>query len=171
MLIDVLKIKELELYDIDYTISLEQLKGFQDEQYLTPLTVKGTYMLMEDDSVYIDCKATGEVTLVCNYCLDEFKYNIKINCKEVVAKQDTDYLISEENYIDLNEIIREKLILTLLDQNKCKSDCKGLCQGCGVNLNHENCKCDTSKTEGENNPFAKLLEKYSGGAKNGSTKA
>jgi len=35
----------------------------------------------------------------------------------------------------------------------CSDSCKGLCQGCGVNLNAEACQC---KQDDSNSPFAAL---------------
>jgi uncharacterized protein len=46
--------------------------------------------------------------------------------------------------INLAPLIREQVMLALPTRPLCKDDCRGLCGGCGVNLNHETCNCTTS---------------------------
>ena len=43
--------------------------------------------------------------------------------------------------IDLSPLIREQLLLALPLRPLCDERCRGLCAGCGVNLNDENCLC------------------------------
>lgn len=43
--------------------------------------------------------------------------------------------------IDLEPMIREHLALTVPMAPLCSPDCKGLCPGCGVDLNTERCTC------------------------------
>ena len=55
------------------------------------------------------------------------------------------YYSTEE--INLTPLIREQVILALPTQPLCKEDCRGLCGGCGVNLNHETCVCVDSTAD------------------------
>lgn len=43
--------------------------------------------------------------------------------------------------LDLRGPIREELVLTAPSYAFCQEDCRGLCSGCGTNLNEENCQC------------------------------
>jgi uncharacterized protein len=45
--------------------------------------------------------------------------------------------------INLSPLIREQLLLALPMQPLCNEGCRGLCPGCGVNLNAEPCLCPT----------------------------
>jgi uncharacterized protein len=49
------------------------------------------------------------------------------------------YYASKE--IDLSPLIREQVLLALPMRPLCSEDCRGLCAGCGVNLNDESCIC------------------------------
>jgi uncharacterized protein len=52
--------------------------------------------------------------------------------------------------IDLSEAIREEIILNIPMKNICDTNCKGICVGCGVNLNNEECQCGVkSKLKGK----------------------
>jgi uncharacterized protein len=39
-------------------------------------------------------------------------------------------------------LIEEQVLLALPTRPLCREDCRGLCSGCGVNLNSEECACD-----------------------------
>jgi uncharacterized protein len=43
--------------------------------------------------------------------------------------------------LDLSEDLRESIILVLPPHPVCREDCRGLCSGCGINLNRDNCTC------------------------------
>lgn len=47
----------------------------------------------------------------------------------------------ESEQIDLNEIVREQLLLNLPERVYCREDCKGLCEVCGANRNLKDCSC------------------------------
>ena len=59
-------------------------------------------------------------------------------------------LVFEQNspLLDLAAICWEELMLALPVTPLCRKDCKGLCAGCGVNLNEGMCAC----TEEEGDP-------------------
>jgi len=44
--------------------------------------------------------------------------------------------------IDLLEAVQEQVLLALPPKPLCRSDCKGLCPGCGADLNQAACVCD-----------------------------
>ena len=52
-----------------------------------------------------------------------------------------DYIVVENNVLDLDELVNEECQLFLPAKMLCKEDCKGLCQKCGKNLNYEKCEC------------------------------
>lgn len=52
------------------------------------------------------------------------------------------YYSTEE--INLAPLIREQVMLALPTRPLCEENCRGLCGGCGVNLNHEACACAVS---------------------------
>ena len=43
--------------------------------------------------------------------------------------------------LDLEEAVREELILVQSPFAECSLECRGLCPQCGTNLNQESCKC------------------------------
>jgi uncharacterized protein len=72
-----------------------------------------------------------------------------------LKKEDLAVGFIEAEKIDLDDIIREQIYLSLPIKLLCESACAGLCRVCGVNLNKETCKC--SKNAGHPG-FLKLKE-------------
>ena len=50
-------------------------------------------------------------------------------------------LESQNELINLTPDVREDILLALPMVVLCSADCRGLCPGCGANLNREKCKC------------------------------
>ena len=44
--------------------------------------------------------------------------------------------------IDLGEILREEVLLAMPMKAVCDEGCKGICSGCGAELNDEECRCE-----------------------------
>ncbi len=49
--------------------------------------------------------------------------------------------------LDISQEIRDLVILSLPYQFFCKEDCRGLCAGCGANLNEEECRCENAEMD------------------------
>ena len=85
---------------------------------------------------------------VCDRCAGEFTREVEIPLDVVLVEE----LSNEENEdewvfpleadaADLEEIVRTVFVLNLDSKLLCKPDCKGICCGCGKNLNEESCTC------------------------------
>ena len=49
--------------------------------------------------------------------------------------------------LDLNELAREQILLSLPEQTFCREDCRGLCPACGKDLNEGECGCSTDEID------------------------
>ena len=85
---------------------------------------------------------------VCDRCATEFDQQVTFPIDVVLVTE----LSNEENEdewvfplegdnADLEDIVRTVFVLNFGSKLLCKPDCKGLCCGCGKNLNHEACTC------------------------------
>ena len=73
--------------------------------------------------------------ITCSRCLDHSKQALKHNFKKSY------HLADLGEYLDVNDDIREELLLNFPMKVLCKADCQGICSHCGVNLNHKECEC------------------------------
>lgn len=63
--------------------------------------------------------------------------------------------------VDLAALLREQVDLVLPIRVLCREDCRGLCPGCGADLNNEPCRC-SPKSEERWGDLLKLKEKLEG---------
>jgi uncharacterized protein len=47
----------------------------------------------------------------------------------------------------LEDVLREQVLLSLPEKTLCRADCRGLCPGCGRNLNTEQCSCESTEVD------------------------
>jgi uncharacterized protein len=55
--------------------------------------------------------------------------------------------VSETGRVDLNEVVREQILLNLPEQVLCSDECKGLCPQCGVDRNADDCRCGEDEVD------------------------
>lgn len=70
--------------------------------------------------------------------------------KERAAELEADDLnvdVLDADELNLREVVREQILLSLPDQIFCRGDCKGLCQKCGTNLNLIDCSCTETEID------------------------
>lgn len=110
-----------------------------------------------------------EVRLECGRCLSEFQYPVGAEIQEEYRLQrigdairvyplDEDDAASNlvvNNVLDLDELIRQSVLIAVPIQPLCKADCKGLCPSCGQNLNMGKCMCLHDNVD---TPFKALAE-------------
>ena len=58
--------------------------------------------------------------------------------------ENDEYIVADNESIDLKEIAISDLLLQLPSKILCDEDCKGLCFSCGCNLNESQCDCFSS---------------------------
>ena len=86
---------------------------------------------------------------ICDRCTAEFDRDVEIPIDAVLVTE----LANEENEdewvftlegdsADLEDIVRTIFVLNMDSKLLCSDDCKGLCCGCGKNLNFETCSCE-----------------------------
>ena len=84
----------------------------------------------------------------CDKCLTDVSTQITLPFEQIFFKDSSD---EEEAYVytdsrlDLTKAICDEIVLSLPTSLLCKETCKGLCPKCGVNLNEQQCDCDTSR--------------------------
>ena len=57
------------------------------------------------------------------------------------GEEDGDIVLLDDGEIDVGDLAYTAFILDMDTKHLCSEDCKGLCPGCGVNLNQEPCRC------------------------------
>ena len=87
------------------------------------------------NAVTVGLSLSGSILLICSRCLKEFNVALK---KIPRLNYQVD---KSEPIIDLDQDIKEEIILDYPINPLCNPDCKGLCPKCGKNLNEGGCSC------------------------------
>lgn len=87
----------------------------------------------------VDCGC--EIDLECMRCLEMFHTQLQSHFEELFyfhylrENQDAELFLPESGYMDLQDLVRDYLVMEIPYAPICKPDCKGLCPICGKNLN------------------------------------
>ncbi len=64
-----------------------------------------------------------------------------------LSDEDLDFLPVENGAVEMDEAVREQLVLAIPMVRLCSEDCRGLCPNCGQNLNHQSCACEAEPVD------------------------
>lgn len=118
-----------------------------------------------DQHIRLQGRLSVDLKPACDSCLNQFTYKFKDNfeinfsplyrskrdesrnadqAEEIeLQADDLDFVAYEGDHIDVEPILCDQLVLNLPSSFRCKTNCKGLCQSCGGNLNLDACECQS----------------------------
>ncbi len=113
------------------------------------------------DKVLIRGDAKTELQLSCSRCLKESSYPLDISFdveyipftefsvidEHELRKTELDISFYKDDQINIEELIKEQLLLTVPMKPLCRPDCKGICPECGKDLNDGACECKTERID------------------------
>ena len=144
---------ELDLSDVDFG-------GLYPVQ--NPVVVTGE---VRNTAEMLLLQFTASTTLksVCDRCLKPFDQEKTVTAEFLLAEEleneeNDEIILLEDGCVDAGELARSTFILEMDAKTLCSEDCKGICPGCGVNLNQGSCSCK-KETDPRWAALARLLEK------------
>lgn len=97
------------------------------------------------DVVHLDYSVKFTLSIICDRCLKELDREYSFDFRRIVVKNvnsdNDEFIVAENDRIDLTEIAASDLLLSLPTKMLCMDDCKGLCPVCGCDLNESDCGC------------------------------
>ena len=161
-----LSVKDLELRKIRFDESIEagriDFSGADLEQ-ASPLAVKGVAELIahSDGDVRIQARYTVEMSAQCDRCLGRARFaldegfDLFYRPMSVIARDEeieiheveTEIGFYENGGIELEDVLREQVLLALPMQRVCRESCQGICPVCGKNRNEVPCGCKTDAAD------------------------
>jgi uncharacterized protein len=167
-----LSVKEMELRKVrfDETFDPGQIDFTgEDLEQVTPLETKGLAELLAntDGEVRIQGRYTVEMASQCDRCLGRARFDLNagydlfyrpasfIARDEEVAIDEGEAEIGfyQGGGLELEDLLREQVLLALPMQRVCSDACKGICPVCGKNRNESECGC---KVETRNDRWGAL---------------
>jgi uncharacterized protein len=139
-----------QVLSADETVKFEDVDGSENEIAChADLTVRSA-----PEGIYIHAELKGVFDTLCHMCLEPAKCLVEPSFDVVARKiqarfqghpeeadDDFIYITAEDREISLDQHVYEHLLASMPIRILCREDCKGLCPGCGANLNAEKCRC------------------------------
>ena len=101
--------------------------------------------------VLISGKVRTTVSGNCGRCLAPVDMELKVDDLHLFFE-----ITENQELLDVSEDVRAELLLNLPMNPLCSSDCRGLCQICGNDLNKSVCKCSAEKNPAAPSPWSTL---------------
>jgi len=90
------------------------------------------------DEIFVDLSLKAPVEYRCSRCL--------VKIEDILKKHfNINHEVGSEDILEIDEDIRQEMILDYPMKVVCRPDCKGLCPNCGQNLNIAGCECTKDK--------------------------
>ena len=125
-----------------------------------------------DEAGYMHLALTASVAYhtECARCLEPVSGDFAVELERTVAAEGTlteeqleenvdEYAVIENGKLDLDEAIREELLLSFPMRFLCREDCPGLCPKCGKPRREGDCGCPTKEIDPRLAVLKKLLDK------------
>jgi uncharacterized protein len=123
---------------------------------IEPVTVKGNLRLAGNEA-FVNGRIETRAQVECDRCLQPVELPVSAAFDlEYITGQDyessqavelTDEQMSVSVFdgkaIDIDEIVKEQILLAVPTRMLCREDCKGICPECGIDRNSGECTCVT----------------------------
>ena len=119
--------------------------------------LQGPVRLMRTDAgILVYGRLRAQVQIACNLCLEPVSVPLDVTVEEIFTptidiitgksivpeEEDQALWIDAHHILDLSEVTRQSVLLTVPMSVTCREDCRGLCPNCGQNLNQGQCACE-----------------------------
>jgi len=138
-----------------------------DDCFTNPITAslsiyKGTH------EITIKGILNTDLELECDRCLTDYRLNLQVDFQAILSQLKQSTAENDDNIIlitpttfevDLTPFARDALLLAIPMKKLCTEHCRGICAGCGANLNREKCRCKRLAHDDQWRPLKNLLTK------------
>lgn len=144
--------------DFAHVYQPEELNPVDERVGLTePASVKGKVRL-SGDQVFVNGHVDARAQVECDRCLKPVEAPVSadfaleyITGKEYessavaeLTEAEMSVSVFDGEAIDVDEIVKEQILLAVPTRMLCREDCKGICPECGIDKNTGECRCVTN---------------------------
>ena len=158
-------VRELEVRARDFDVEIPPgvIEFFDPKlRQAGPIRAAGRVELVSGPLGEIRVKGHAEVLMEadCDRCLDAARLPIGSDFElyyrpvsegygedSVIDRSEAEMGFYEGDGIELNDVLRENILLSLPMQRLCNENCKGICPHCGQNRNQQPCLCQTAAAD------------------------
>ena len=162
-------LQELELHRVTVSETYEPgALDFQETKFRQagPLKVNAEAELAGGE-IQVRGHISGDLEAACDRCLEQMRFPVDIDFDlpyrpmEEIAREEELEVGADEltvgffsgDGVNLADVVREQVLLSVPMKTVCRPDCRGLCPVCGANRNLRECGCSVQHKD---SPFAFL---------------
>jgi uncharacterized protein len=159
MFIDIHEL-EKDALEFEEVIPPGRINYGSEVRQVEPMEIAGAAELLGDE-IHITGSLNTAVETTCDRCLEtsqrpmELEFDLFYRPMKTIAHEEEIEIKPSEMEIgfyeggglELDDVLREQVLLALPMKRVCREDCKGLCPQCGKNLNQGPCSCKTEKID------------------------
>jgi uncharacterized protein len=156
-----LNLQELELKPVHFNVDIPagEIDYDQRLKQTSALHAQGSAEMPNNglDEVRIRGSLAVTVEAACDRCLETARVPIEKDFdlhylpaeqfaaggEALIEEEASEVAYYDSSRLDLNDILREVVLLALPMQVVCSETCKGICPSCGQNRNVKECRCET----------------------------
>ena len=134
-----------ESLPFDFTLDLSEVDVGGENPVCEPVLVSGV-VKNTAGMLSLEAEASSQLSRCCDRCGKRFRKGQETHIhfllsQELQDEESDDILLLDGDELDVSELAYTAFILGMDTKNLCSEDCKGLCSGCGANLNEGLCRC------------------------------
>lgn len=154
-----LNVRDMELRPLRISLELPvDAIDFLDPKLkqASPLKVEGQAELRQVlDEIRVKGHLKVDFDIECDRCLESYRFPVDTDFdlvylpespdmkpEEGLGDEDVEIGFYAGEGLELNDLLREQVVLALPMQRTCREDCQGLCPSCGENWNLRDCTCE-----------------------------
>ena len=161
-----IRVQDLRLRHLDFSLELGPgaIDLGPDIRQAAPLATSGRAQVVQEhrggrlgtiDDIRVAGRLTTSIELACARCLEpvgrpvEREFDLLYRPRGVdrraeeagISGPEAEIGYYEGQGLELEDVLREQVLLAVPMKAVCRDDCRGLCPRCGRNLNREPCAC------------------------------
>jgi uncharacterized protein len=156
-----LSLRELELRKVEFSVAVPAgLNEFPDQHWRQAGPIEAAGCARLESEALEEIRISGHLHTGmegdCDRCLEAVGFVVDTDfdvCyrparfadsgadEKEIEEAESNVAFYEGDGIELNDVLREQVILSLPMQRLCREDCRGICPVCGKNRNVANCGC------------------------------
>lgn len=109
-----------------------------------------------DQGIWVSGALEATAVSTCSRCLASFHHPVRFQLDEeylptvdivtgtpleVPNEEEGAFAIDQHHVLDLIEAVRQSTVINMPMKPLCRTDCRGICPECGLNLNEGTCRC------------------------------
>ncbi|HCC34967.1 MAG TPA: nucleic acid-binding protein [Ruminococcaceae bacterium] len=155
---------ETAVMPLDYALSFSDFEFSGTCPVIFPVRVQGE-IRREAELTVLSADIIYDYSAPCDRCASPIVKEITESVYHVLAdrpdggEETEETVLLDDMRLDLDEMVRTDLILSLPTKFVCSEDCRGLCPLCGKNLNEGECGCNNGAKDIRLEKLKELLDR------------